>query len=141
MARLRPTYAGFAGAAVFLVGLLLLGNPAVRLAVSAVIVFAVALAVSSTASRRLLVLAVAVAICSALVAGKAASCQVTGQATCLTWASVRGLGTEVVTREESPARFRRATNTTWEFSLLLALVSAACFLLRRPLANYEEDIP
>ena len=64
MADERPNYAGLAAAAVLLVGLLIVGNTATRIAVSGVIIFVAALVVVPTGSLRFVVVTIGVAICS-----------------------------------------------------------------------------
>ena len=140
MADDRSNYAGLAGAAVFLAGLLIVGNATVRLAVLALVGFFVALVTSPTASRQLIVCAIAIALCSALVAYKARTSEVTGKATYFNGHGRWFLGTEMVTREDSPARFRQATNETWAASLFLAMVSGGCFMFNRKFRS-AEDLP
>jgi len=137
MADDRSNYAGLAAAAVFLVGLVIVGNTAVRIAVLGVIAFYVALVVARTASRRFLIWAIAVAVCTTLVAYKAASSEVTGKATYHNGHGRWFLGTEEVTREGSPTKFRQAINETWAASLFLALISAICFMFYRKLESAE----
>ncbi len=140
MADERANYAGLAAAAVLLVGLLIVGNTATRIGVSGVIIFVVALVVVPTGSLRFVVVAIGVAVCSAWVAYKAASCELTGKATYCTGRGRWGLRTEEVTREASPVKFRQAANNTWAGSLFLALVSAGCFMFRWKLES-SEDLP
>jgi hypothetical protein len=138
MARDRSSYAGLAAAAVFLAGWFIVGDASVRIVVLAVVAFYVALIVAQTASRRALVVAVAAAMCSALVAYKARSSQLTGQATYFNGRGRWGMGTELVTCEASPSKFRQAVKTTWEGSLFLALVGGGCFILHRKLRDVED---
>src|ERR1051325_4461091 len=109
-------YAGLAAVAVFLVGWFIVGNALIRIAVLGVAALIIALAVAQTASCRALVVAVAAAICSALVAFNAASCERTGKANYSDGHGRWGLGTVPVTREGSPGKFRQATNNTWALS-------------------------
>lgn len=132
-------YAGLAAVAVFLTGWFIVGNATVRMAVIGVGAFIIALAVAQTASRRGLVVGIAAAVCSALVAYHAFSFEKTGRANFHHWRA-RGGWSEPVTREESPAKFRQATNNTWALSLFLAMVSGGCFILYRKLEN-ADDFP
>ena len=135
----RSNYAGLAAAAVFLVGLIIIGNAAVRLAVLGLVVFGIALAASRTQSQRCLVWAIAVAVCSSLVAYEAVSFRVSGQATYFNGHGRLSLGTELVTREGSPTEFGQAIKETWAACLFLALISAMCFMFHRKLRSAEYD--
>lgn len=138
----RSNYAGLAAASVFLVGLLIVGNAAVRIAVLGVIAFGIALAVSRTQSRRLLVWSIAIALCSTMVAYKAVSFQIRGEATYFNGKGRWYLGTELVSRNGSPAKFRQAIQETWGVSMFLALVTGICFTFHRKLraVEYEPDL-
>lgn len=138
MARNPSSYAGVAAAAVFLTGLFIVGNTSVRIAVSSLVVFLVALALAPTGSARALIGAIVAAICSGLVAYHALSCEKTGHATLHHWGS-RGAGwNEPVTREGAPAKFREATNNTWALSLLLLMASGGLFVFHRKLESSDE---
>ena len=132
-------YAGLAAVAMFLTGWFIVGSATVRMAVLGVAAFIIALAVVQTASRRALVAGIAAAICGAMVAYHAFSFEKTGRANYHHWRG-RGAWSEPVTREESPARFREATNNTWALSVFLVLVSGGCFIFYRKLEN-AEDFP
>jgi len=136
----RSNYAGIAAASVFLVGLLIVGNAAVRVAVLALITFAIALAISRTQSQRFLVGAVAVAICSAMVAYRAVSFQVRGKATYFNGHGRSYLGSELVTREGSPVKFDQAIKQTWTACTFLALISGICFKFHWKLRSAEYDL-
>lgn len=130
-------YAGLAAVAVFLIGLFIVGNAAVRMEALGAAAFIIALAVVRTSSLRALIVCVAAALCGALVAYRAFSCEKTGHANYRHW-SGRGGWNEPVTREGSPAKFRAATNNTWAMSLFLVMVSGGCFILYRKLES-END--
>jgi hypothetical protein len=134
----RSNYAGLAAAAVFLVGLLIVGNAAVRIAVLALITVVTAMAVSSR-SQQFLVLAVTAAVCSTLVAYKAVSFEVRGEATYFNGHGRRHLGTELVTRERSPEKFGKAIKETWAACLFLGLISGICFTFHRQQRRAEYD--
>jgi type IV secretory pathway VirB2 component (pilin) len=135
----RSNYAGLAAGAVFLVGLLIVGNATTRITVVAVIAFGIALAVARSRSQRFLIWAFAVAVCSTLVAYKAICFEVRGTATYFNGHGRWNMRTELVTREASPAKFRQAIQETWAASLFLAMFSALLFTFHRKLWNAEHD--
>jgi hypothetical protein len=118
--------------------LFIIGDAKGRIEVLGVATFIVALAAAKTASRPALVAAIAAAICTALVAYKAHTCQVTGTAPYFTGHGRWGLHTKLVTRETSPSEFRQAIKTIWTGGALLASVSAGCFLLHRTFRRVED---
>ena len=139
MANNRSNYAGLAAAAVFLAGLLIIGNAATKIAVLGVVAFGIALVASRTQSRRFLIWAIAVAVCSILVAYEAVSFGARGEATYFNGHGRWYLGTELVTREGSPAKFGRAIKETWAACLFLASISVTCFAFHRKLRSAEYD--
>lgn len=135
----RSNYAGLAAAAVFLVGLFIVGNAVVRIAVLGVIACGIALAVSRTQSQRLLVWCIAITLCSTMVAYKAVSFHIRGEATYFNGNGRWYLGTELVTRDGSPVKFNQAIQQTWAACIFLALISGVCFTFHRKLRAAEYD--
>jgi len=135
----RSSYAGLAAAAVFLTGLLIVGNAAVRIAALGVIAFGIALGISRTQSRRLVVWSIAIALCSTMVAYKAVSFQIRGQARYFNGNGRWYLGTELVTRDGSPEKFNQAVQQTWAACIFLILISGICFTFHRKLRTAEYD--
>src|SRR4051812_22467127 len=131
----RPNYAGPAAAAVFLVGLFIIGNWALKIAISGVVLFIIALATFRTPSRQSLIGCIGLGVCCALIAYKALSYEISGIGIYFNGQGRLSLGTETVTRQQSPAKFRQGANMTWGFSAYFGVFSAAYFVRYRKLRS------
>jgi ABC-type Fe3+-siderophore transport system permease subunit len=96
------------------------------------VAFLMALRHASDPSARLLLGSIAAAICSGGFIFYAARSEITGKAVDYhTYGRV--IVGSPVTREESPQKFREATNYKWGLGIVCVSIGAGCFMFRRKL--------
>ncbi len=125
-------YGGIAAVMVFGIGLLALGRTWAGVAVLGFGVLVMTIALAPSLAARLAFLAIGALICSGVLAFKAASNEITGKATyCDIF--TRHSHAEPVTRQDSPTKFRRATNVLWVGAILCVLGGVWAFSVARRL--------
>ena len=116
--------------------LLVQGHTLTGLFVLGLTAFITALIFSPDASARFLIGTIAALICSAGFAFFAAESEMTGKAVYYRSYGRVFVG-DPVTRQDSPAQFRRATNYKWTLCILCAGVAFATFSCRRRLESSD----
>ena len=123
-------YAGVAAAFVFGVGLLFVGKVLAGVGVLGMATYALAATLSSEFSTKALLTAITAIIWSGFLAYQAAGNEITGNAI-YRHGIGRGSWTEPVTRKDSPAKFREATNLKWGLSSICIMISIVAFMFYR----------
>ena len=123
-------YGGIAAVLLWGIGLLAVGRTGFGVGALALGVLAMAIATSPSPSGKGLFLSVGALILSGVLGYRAASNEITGTATCYPsgWKPA-----ERVIRENSPAKFREATNFLWAGSIVCAVAGIVIFRLSRKL--------
>jgi hypothetical protein len=132
-------YAGIAAVFVFGVGLLIIGKTWTGITILGVGVFLLGFALAPSTSAKALFIAIGALVCCAALSYQAALNEVTGRAI-YHHGFGRGSRSEPVTREDSPAKFREATNLIWGFSIASALVGVCGFIYYRK-DHASDDFP
>jgi hypothetical protein len=137
MSQSPSRYAGIAAVAVLGVGLLMAGKTLAGAAVLGFIAFVVALALSPDSSARFLIGTIGAIICGSFFAYQAGANEITGRAV-YHHGYGRSSWPEPVTREESPAKFREATNLKWTLSIFCLGIGTVTFLFHRRLEDSDS---
>lgn len=123
-------YGGVAAVMVFGVGLLIVGKTLAGLGVLGVGILATAVMCAPTFAAKAFFLAIGALVCSGTFAYSAASSEITGRATDLP--GIRGK-VVIVTRVDSPSKFREVTNVRWGACGFCLIVSGLGFLYSQKL--------
>jgi len=130
MKSVASQYAGVAAAFVFGIGLLMIGKTMGGIVFLGISVYWLGMMLCSEWSTRALLTAIAAIVWGGYLAWQATSYEITGKA--VYWHLVgRVMRGEPVTREDSPAKFRIATNTKWALSIVCSGVSIYMFMIYR----------
>jgi hypothetical protein len=129
-------YGGVAAVMVLGVGMLLVGKTAVGIAILGVGVLAMAIMLAPSASGKALFASIGALICGAAIAYVAASNEITGTATYQP--GTRG-PSKIVTRQDSPAKFREVANFRWAMSGVSLVVGVAGIVFCGRFGDYLED--
>jgi hypothetical protein len=131
-------YAGVAAAFVFGVGLLIVGKISLGISVLGMAVYVLAMVMTFDDSTKALLTAIMAIIWAVVLGYQAISSEITGKTTYHHW-RVRGNWSEPVTREESPKKFRKATNALWWLCVLSTGVSVCAAVFYRKADDPEDS--
>ncbi len=131
-------YGGIAAVLIFGIGLLAVGKTLAGVSVLVCGAVAMAVALSESTSAKALFVAIGALILGGLLGYQAISNEVTGTAT-YRHGFGRGSWSEQVTRDNSPVKFRQATNLLWAGSMLCVLAGSVAFILSRKLDDWATD--
>src|SRR5439155_26859114 len=132
-------YGGIAAVLVWGIGLLAVGKTWSGVFVLVMGAVAMAVALSSTLGAKALFVAIGALICTGLFAYRAGSNELTGKAIYYRSVGTRAGRSEPVTRKDSPAKFREATDFLWAESVGCLLVGIVAFNFYRKFDASADD--